>query len=278
MKKSGFNVVPFNAVNDVKELIKNSIFFKVFADEGDNSEKDDEGEDNNNPTPRVDFEELIQKARNEEKKKQYSTIEKLKRQIATLTDQHNDDLLKIAALEKEGEKKKPDDKKTSEDDEAIKSLKKDLYDSSKVIENLNKEIEELKKAKPEEVDRDAIEKEIRETLEKEYSVKKHKDDILREHEDDLLLPELVIGDTVEELDANLEIALKRSKEIEEKLNARKGGAKKDETKEEKSRRTPKPSNPSVSKVQDGEYSLDFLMRLDPKSEEYKEFRKKMGLK
>lgn len=277
MKKSGFNAVPFNVVKDVKELIKDSFFFKVFADEGDNSERDDEMEDNN-PTPRVDFEELIQKARNEEKKKQYSTIEKLKKQIATLTDQHNDDLLKIAALEKEGDKKKSDENKPSEDGEAIKSLKKDLYDSSKVIENLNKEIDELKKAKPVEVDRDAIEKEIREALEKEYSVKKHKDDILREHEDDLLLPELVIGDTIEELDANLEIALKRSKEIEDKLNARKGGAKKDEPKEDKPRRTPKPSNPSVSIVQDGKYSLDYLMRLDPKSKEYKEFRKEMGLK
>ena len=48
-------------------------------------------------------------------------------------------------------------------------------------------------------------------------LKTHKTQILAEHKEDLLVPELVFGDTVEELDKSLESALARSEEIRKQM-------------------------------------------------------------
>lgn len=63
----------------------------VFADEGDNGD---------NSKPPINYEELIAKARKEEKQKLYGEIEGLKSQVKMLTENNNKLLLEKAEAEK----------------------------------------------------------------------------------------------------------------------------------------------------------------------------------
>ena len=224
-------------------------------------------EDNGGKEPIVNYEDLISKARQQEKQKQYKKIEKLTGEKNALTEQHNNDLLRIAELEKKLE-------------EATKKLTSASGDDSEAVTTLKKEVETLKKEKKEvedafdkykkenvPVNREEIENEIRESLEEEYKVKTHKAEVLAEHKDELLVPELVVGSTIEEIDSSLETALKRSAEIAEKV----GGSIKKETKK-------KPKSGNASRISTEELTVDAIASLDPASPEYAEFRKKMGLK
>lgn len=265
-KKRGIIVGPMSKEAIVRKLF-GGLTLKAFAEE-----KPDDGGEGNEPKPPValNFEDLIQKARKEEKDKQYKKIEKLQTQVNTLTEQHNNDLLRIADLEKQlAEANNKLQTAGQGDSEAVKTLKGEIETLTKDKKALEDRVAEFEKQKP--VDREEVEKEVREQLDKEYAVKAHKTQILAEHKEDLLLPEMVFGDTIEELDKNLQTALNRSDEIRKTLGVEKG--------EKKQKRTPKsPSNPSTSKIQEEEYSLDYLASLDPSSPEYKEVRKKLGLR
>lgn len=265
-KKRGIIVGPMSTEAIVRKLF-NGLTLKAFAEE----KPGDEGGEGNDPTvtkPAINYEDLIAKARKEEKDKQYKKIEKLQTQVNTLTEQHNTDLLVKADLEKQL-KEAQDKLKTAGqgDSEEVKTLKAEIDKLTKEKEALDTKVKEFEGQKP--VNREEVEKEVRAELEKEYEVKTHKTQILAEHKEDLLVPELVFGDTVEELDKSLESALARSEEIRKQMGVT--------TKKDK--RTPKnPTNPPASPQQDNEYSLEYLASLDPASPEYKEFRRKQGLR
>jgi DNA repair exonuclease SbcCD ATPase subunit len=263
-KKSGIIVGPMTREAIVRKLF-NGLTLKAFAEENP------AGEGNEPPKPpTVNYEDLIAKARKEEKDKQYKKIEKLQSQVDTLTEQHNNDLLAKADLEKQ--LKEAQEKLTTAgqgDSEEIKTLKAEIDKLTKANEDLDKKVKEFESHKP--VDRAEVEKEVRAELEKEYEVKAHKTQILADHKEDLLVPELVFGDTVEELDKNLESALARSEEIRKQMGIT--------TPAKKDKRTPKsPTNPSANGQHDNEVSMEYLASLDPSSPEYKEVRKKLGLR
>ena len=266
-KKSGIIVGPMSKEAIVRKLFK-GLTLRAFAEEKPNDDEGGEGDNTEKNKPTLNYEDLIAKARKEEKDKQYKKIEKLQTQVNTLTEQHNTDLLTIA--EKEKQLKEAQEKLQTAgqgDSEAVTTLKNEVATLTKEKEDLEKKVKEYEGQKP--VSREEVEKEVREELEKEYEVKTHKTQILAEHKEDLLVPELVFGDTVEELDKNLESALARSEEIRKQMGV--------SIKKEK--RTPKnPTNPPASPQQDNEYSLEYLASLDPTSAEYKEVRKKLGLR
>ena len=86
------------------------------------------------------------------------------------------------------------------------------------------------------------------------------------------MPELIGGNTKEDIDKSIEAALTRSAEIKKSLGIDDKGEKK------KEKRTPKtPANPSGS-VGGKEISLEYLQSLDVKSKEYAEVRKQLGLR
>ena len=118
---------------------------------------------------------------------------------------------------------------------------------------------------------EAPEAEVRAELEKEYEVKTYKVEKMAEYKDDILVPELVMGTTKEEIDASIQSALERSKQIRESLGISDGTKPKKKT-------TPKtPANPSSSSVQDKDISLERLATMDVRSPEYAELRKQLGL-
>ena len=124
-------------VGMTNETIKKCIemfSLKALAEEGNKGDDDNNqqngGEDNS--TPSINYEDLIAKARKEEKDKQYKTIEKLKTQINSLTNQHNDDLLKVAGLEEELNKANEKLTKAGNgDSEEVKTLKETLKNQKK---------------------------------------------------------------------------------------------------------------------------------------------------
>ena len=197
----------------IKKVIE-AISLRAFADEGadpdDNSDAD--GGEGAKTTPTINYEDLIAKARKEEKEKQYKTIEKLKGQIATLTEQHNNDLLVKADLEKQ--LKEANDKLTtagSGDSEEVKTLKETIKTLEKDKADLDKKVKDYEASKP--VSREEVEAEVRAELEAEYEVKTYKATKMAELKDDILVPELVMGTTKEEIDASIQSALTRSAEI-----------------------------------------------------------------
>ena len=255
----------------IKKVIE-AISLRAFADEGadpdDNSGAD--GGEGAKTTPTINYEDLIAKARKEEKEKQYKTIEKLKGQIATLTEQHNNDLLVKADLEKQ--LKEANDKLTtagSGDSEEVKTLKETIKTLEKDKADLDKKVKDYEASKP--VSREEVEAEVRAELEAEYEVKTYKATKMAELKDDILVPELVMGTTKEEIDASIQSALDRSAEIKKNLGI--------STDKKQTKRTPKsPANPSVSGVQDNEVSLERLATMDVRSKEYAELRKQLGLR
>ena len=248
------------------EKIKNiidAVTLKAFAEEGGN------GGDETTPPVSINYEDLIAKARKEEKEKQYKTIEKLKGQVATLTEQHNEDLLRNADLDKQ--LKEANDKLTkagSGDSEEVATLKETIKNLEKDKADLDKKVKDFEAKPP--VNEEEVEARVRATLEAEYEVKTYKATKMAELKDDILVPELVFGNTKEEIDASIQSALERSAEIRKNLGI-------DDKKKDK--RTPKtPTNPSVSSVQDKEISLEYLATLDVSSKEYAEVRKQLGLR
>lgn len=248
----------------IKKVIE-TFSMKAFA-EGDDTSVGDDGV----KTPTINYEDLIAKARKEEKEKQYKTIEKLKTQVNTLTEQHNGDLLKIADLEKQlQDANEKLTKAGSGDSEEVKTLKETIKNLTTDKENLDKKVKEYESKKP--VDREEIVAEVKAELEAEYEVKTYKATKMAELKDDILVPELVFGNSKEEIDASIQSALERSAEIKKNLGI--------STDKKQEKRTPKsPANPSVSRVQDTQVSIERLATLDVRSPEYAELRKQLGLR
>lgn len=245
----------------IKNVIEN-FSLKAFAEEDPTDDNDAEGGVKSNT---LNYEDLIAKARKEEKEKQYKTIEKLKGQVDTFTKQHNDDLLVVAELKDKLAKAEASASKG--DDTEINSLKGELEKLQNSVASLTEENEKLKSQTP--IDRSEIEAQIRAELETEYEVKTYKAEKMAELKEDILVPELVFGNTKEEIDASIQSALNRSEEIRKSLGIT----------EKKEKRTPKsPSNPSVSGIQNKEISMEYLASLDVSSKEYAEVRKQLGLK
>lgn len=248
--------------NEAIKKVIDSLSLKVFAEEGGSTE-----EGGNTTPPTINYEDLIAKARKEEKEKQYKKITKLEGQIDTLTKQHNDDLLVKADLEQKLQD--ANDKLTkagSGDSEEVKTLKGTISTLEKDKTDLEQRLKGFEDTPP--VSRDEVVAEVRAELEKEYEVKHYKVTKMAELKDEILVPELVFGSTKEEIDASIKSALERSDEIRKNLGVNK-----------KSQRTPKtPANPSVSKVQDSEVSLEKLSTMDVRSPEYAELRKQLGLR
>ena len=247
------------------ETIKNiigAISFKAFADEGGEPNSD---VGSTEPKPTINYEDLIAKARKEEKEKQYKAIEKLKTQVTTLTEQHNNDLLKIADLEEQF--KVANDKLTkagSGDSEEVKTLKETIKGLETDKANLDKKVKEFEAKPP--VSREEVEAQVRQELEAEYEVKTYKAQKMAELKDDILVPELVMGNTKEEIDATIQQALERSTQIKESLGFN------------KQKRTPKSTSPSTDGQTSSKYSLEYLASLDVSSPEYAKVRKELGLR
>lgn len=236
---------------------------RAFADEGGDPAPEDGG--NPQTPPSVNFEQMIAQARKEEKDKLYPRIKKAEEEVKTLTGSVNKYLLENAALKDELEKLK----NNSGDATKIKELE----DKITALENENKTLKE----------NTPNEDEIRQRIEAEFEVKMYAQEQITANKDSIisiLIPE-IIGNTKEEIDSAIASAKEKTKTIKRDLGLDVDDEGEDKSKEKK---TPAPkqkkapaSAPAVDDSGD-EFDAEYVRNLDPRSKEYAEFRKKMGLK
>lgn len=225
--------------------------------------------DEGDKTPEVNYEQLIAQARKEEKDKLYPRIQKLEEENKTLTKSSNNYLLQIAALKDELEKLK-----SAGDSEEVKTLKQTIADLQGQIETLKNNA----------VDEEAIRKKVAD----EYEVKMYAQEQIALHKGSILstlIPDIK-GATKEEVDAAIKTAKETTKTVKKELglevddeeddNKDKTPGKKSKKSTTPAKRVPPASPPTETEEED--YDVDYIRNLDPRSEEYKQFRKSIGLR
>ena len=226
--------------------------------------------DEGDKTPEVNYEQLIAQARKEEKDKLYPRIQKLEEENKTLTKSSNNYLLQIAALKDELEKLK-----SAGDSDEVKTLKQTIADLQGQIETLKNNA----------VDEEAIRKKVAD----EYEVKMYAQEQIALHKGSILstlIPDIK-GATKEEVDAAIKTAKETTKTVKKELGLEVDDEEddnKDKTPGKKSKkgsstpakRVPPASPPTETEEED--YDVDYIRNLDPSSEEYKQFRKSIGLR
>lgn len=144
----------------------------------------------------INVEDLMAKARKEEKDKLYPRIEQLEKALDSMTKSNNENLIKVATLEK------------------------DLNDKeSESLTKLRKEVKDLKEKLKVAEESTVSEESIRAEIEKEYEVKFYKSEKLNELKDAILptFTDLIDGNTVEEIDTNIEVAKTKTLETKKLL-------------------------------------------------------------
>lgn len=257
--RSAFNAEPNRRPMFLR--IRDKIILFAHAEENDPTPNDPTGGD---PAP-INFEQAIAQARKEEKDKLYPRIKKAEDEVKTLTASINKYLLEIAALKDELEKKnnQPADPKIKELEDKVKSL-----------EDENKT---LKENAPNE-------EEIRKRIEEEYEVKMYAQEQINANKGSIisiLIPEIT-GKTKEEIDSAIATAKEKTKTIKKDLGL---SVDDEEDDDKKKKKTPAPTKQKKAPVanpasdDDGEeFDAEYVRNLDPRSKEYAEFRKKMGLR
>ena len=144
----------------------------------------------------INVEDLMAKARKEEKDKLYPRIEQLEKALDSMTKSNNENLIKVATLEK------------------------DLNDKeSESLTKLRKEVKDLKDKLTVAEESTVSEESIRAEIEKEYEVKFYKSEKLNELKEAILptFTDLIDGKTVEEIDTNIEVAKTKTLETKKLL-------------------------------------------------------------
>lgn len=224
------------------------------------------------PAPTMNYEEMIARVRREEKDKLYGTIKKKDELIASLRESNNKYILQIAEYQK-----KLEEAQSKSNPDEVKQL------NDKIAE-LTSALEEAKKNTPDEAA-------IREQVKAEYEVKMYAKDKLAEHQGDILsiFTDEVKGSTREEVDASIKAAVDKSTKVKKDLGlideegnpVEPGGKKKSGKKPEEDPDKRKKTNPPVASpasIEDDGFDPEYVRNLDPRSPEYAEFRKKMGLR
>lgn len=258
----------------VKKAISFMCALNVHADEVND---DKTGDGNTSTSPQINYEQLIAQARKEEKDKLYPRIKKLEEDNAKLVSTSNDNLIKIGDLMQTVSKLKAELEKyesgNGEKSEEVKNLET-------TIATLTAENERLKNETPNE-------EEIRKQIEQEYEVKLYLTEQTNANKDEILssfMPE-VQGKTKEEIDESIAKAKEKSLAIKKELGIVDEDGKLIEKKKSKEKTETTPTVPITPKVANPtgddpnpNYDADYIRNLDPRSDEYKEFRKSLGLK
>lgn len=153
--------------------------------------------------PTVNFEDLITKARAEEKAKLYPKIQKLEGENTKLVEKNNKLLLDLGTKDAE-----ISDLKSQL--EGAKSSNKNT--ESETVKALNEEISTLK-ATIADLEANSVDvEELTNSIRSEYDVKLYREQRLREV-GETVIPELVMGNTKEEIDASITNAQSRFNDI-----------------------------------------------------------------
>ena len=222
-------------------------------------------------SPPMNFEDLIAKARKEEKDKLYPEIKRLRGENDKFVKQHNDDLLKIAELERDIESLR-----NNGESEELKKLKGQ-------VASLEKELADTKAQNPDEA---AIRASVKAELDKEYEVKLYRTEKLATDEvKSSVLPMFfdgITGTTKEEIDSAIENAINQTKLAKEQLGIS-GDSSNTATQTQTNTRVPTtthPANPLTNGTFGGSV-IDDISKLDMSNPEHRkkfaEWKAQQGL-
>lgn len=264
----------FNVKSTLNKCLQ-VMFMPVHADEdGGDNPPTPTGSSSQSTSQGVDLEKIIAQVRREEKDKLYGEISKLREENKRLKESNNGYISDLARYQERIDKA----------EEAAKSTNVDALNGK--IKELEDKLAEAEKNKP---DVEAIRKEI----EAEYEVKLYAREQLDANKDKILssFAGEVTGKTKEEVDASIKAAVEKSTAVKKELGlidengnpiergtkndsgskSETAGAVKNDTKKNPKAVAPAKSDPQT-------VDADYIRSLDVNSEEYKEFRKSMGLK
>ena len=221
--------------------------------------------------PTIDFERAIALARQEEKDKLYPRLDKAEKRVKELTSANNKYILEIASL-----KDKISQMESSGESEEVTTLKNQ-------VATLTQELETLKSSTPDEAA-------LREQISKEFEVKAYAKEQLQANSDSILsmFHGDIKGSTREEIDAAITAAKEKTLSVKKDLGlvdesgnpvttstSTVGSALTNRSTTQGAGRAPV-ANPAES--HGGEtFDAEYIQSLDPRSPEYAEFRKKIGL-
>lgn len=200
-------------INTQINVIKNEqgmFQFVAKAEEPEQGSEPQSQPEQTQPTqPTVNFEDLITKARAEEKAKLYPKIQKLEGDNAKLVEKNNNLLLdlgtkdaEISDLKSQLEKANSSSKNT--ESETVKALKDEIKTLKATIKDLEANSVDVE--------------ELTNSIRSEYDVKLYREQRLREV-GDTIIPELVMGTTKEEIDNSIQVAQTRFNDIVTKHGA-----------------------------------------------------------
>lgn len=203
----------------------------------------------------------IENARREEKDKLYPQLERARIDLESQIHTNNDLIVRNSVLTKEIETLKS---RSVEDDPRFKEI-------SGQLETLKQENSRLQESF-------VSEEEIRKKVEEEYEVKLYAHKVQSEHKGDVLsiFIDSITGSTKEEVDAALDSAIKKTAQVKKDLGV--SDRKPEDPQDSHPSVRPPVSNPNDFGRGNQQVDAEYIRNLDPRSEEYKEFRKKLGLK
>lgn len=218
------------------------------------AEENQNGEPANAPQSQqtINFEDLVSKARAEEKAKLYPKIQKLESDNTTLVEKNNNLLLELGKKDSEISTLRDQLTKTESANGVQESAKvKELQDT---ITQLQSQIQDMESSK---VDVEALTNQIK----GEYDVLLYREQRLREV-GDVVIPELISGKTKEEIDASIEVSKARFSEITSKYVP--------------THQSIPPVNVNTSKLSMKDLSTEDIMKMS--QQEWAEKRKLLGLR
>jgi len=262
-RKSAFKAELYKGLNIMRLL--NRLSLKAYAEETDPAnEPEDKGGEGNNPQLTFNFEAMIAQARKEEKDKLYPRLKKAEDEVKVLTSSVNKYLLENAALKEELEKMK-----------SSKGDSKEITELKSKIEALEAENKALKESI-------SNEDEIRNKIKAEYEIKLYAKEQLEANKGEILsiFASEIVGDTKEAIDQAIIAAKEKTLSIKKDLGLVDEDGKEITTPKKKSPADKKKAPPAAPADGGDEETFDaeYIRNLDPRSPEYAEFRKKMGLK
>ena len=221
------------------------------------AEENQQGEPKDIPTQteqpkQINFEDLVSKARAEEKAKLYPKIQKLESENNNLVEKNNNLLLEVGKKETEITSLKEhiaslESNKGTTESEKVKELQQQITQLTSQLEENQKNL----------VDVDALTSQIK----NEYEVKLYREQRLREV-GDVVIPELITGETKEEIDASIEVSKARFTEITSKFAP--------------THQNIPPVNVNTSKFSMKDLSAEDISQMSP--QEWAEKRKLLGLR
>lgn len=219
----------------------------------DNTPQEPQAPSQGNTVPTVNYEDLIAKARKEEKDKLYTQIQGKDSKITDLTEKNNSLLLDISAKDDEIQALKNEIKglksaNTKSDNEKIRGLEEEKTQLLATIDQLKKEQAQIE--------------EIENRIKNEYEVKLYRMEKLNSVGDEII-SELVTGTTKEEIDSSFEVAKAKYDSIREKYISK------------------STNSIPVANVDTGSFNANTVNAMDitkMSPTEWAEYRTKLGLK